>query len=116
MELKDFIEKLNNSAENITFEDTIAVIEQNYIFTPTAFQNGSQYNNIGENSGSCKLFAFGLLQKLSAIQMLSCFGSYYFEEVLGNPEGTNHQNIRNFIKTGWNEIRFEGEALSEKKE
>ncbi|MFM9988089.1 HopJ type III effector protein [Flavobacterium sp.] len=111
MELKDFIEKLNESAENITFEETIAVIEQNYIFTPIAFQNGSQYNNIGENSGSCKLFAFGLLQKLSAIQMLSCFGSYYFEEVLGNPEGTNHQNIRNFIKTGWNEIRFEGVPL-----
>jgi hypothetical protein len=116
MELKDFIEKLNNSAVNITFEETIAVIEQNYIFSPTAFQNGSQYNNIGENSGSCKLFAFGLLQKLSSIQMLSCFGSYYFEEVLGNPEGTNHQNIRNFIKTGWDGITFEGEALSEKKE
>ncbi|WP_395058936.1 HopJ type III effector protein [Flavobacterium sp.] len=111
MGIKDFIEKLNNSAENITFEETITVIEQNYIFTPTAFQNGSQYNNIGENSGSCKLFAFGLLQKLSEIQMLTCFGSYYFEEVLGNPEGTNHQNIRNFIKTGWNEIRFEGVPL-----
>ena len=48
--------------------------------------------------------------------MLACFGSYYFEEVLGNPEGSNHQNIRNFMKTGWNGIKFEGEALSEKKE
>ncbi|WP_395047479.1 HopJ type III effector protein [Flavobacterium sp.] len=111
MELKDFIEKLNQSAENVTFEETIVVIEQNYIFTPTAFQNGSQYNNVVENSGSCKLFAFGLLQKLSVTKMLSCFGSYYFEEVLGNPESTNHQNIRNFMKTGWNEIRFEGVPL-----
>ena len=111
MEIIDFIEKLNQSAEDVTFEETIAVIEQNYIFTPTAFQNGSQYNNIGENSGSCKLFAFGLLQKLSLSQMLACFGSYYFEEVLVNPEGTNHQNIRNFMKTGWNEIRFEGVPL-----
>ena len=111
MELIDFIKKLKQSDENVTFEETIAVIEQNYSFTPTSFQNGSQYNNIGENSGSCKLFAFGLLQKLSVIQILSCFGSYYFEEVLGNPEGINHQNIRNFIKTGWNEIRFEGVPL-----
>ncbi|SNB12036.1 conserved hypothetical protein [Flavobacterium psychrophilum] len=111
MQLKNFIKKLHESPIRITFEETIAVIEQNYIFTPTAFKNGSQYNNIGENSGSCKLFAFGLLQELSVNQMLACFGSYYFEDVLGNPEGTNHQNIRNFIKTGWNEIQFKGEAL-----
>ena len=111
MELIDFIEKLNQSAQNMTFEETIAVIELYYNFTPTAFQNGSHYNNVGENSGSCKLFAFGLLQKLSITQMLSCFGRYYFEEVLGNPEGTNHQNIRNFMITGWSQIRFEGVPL-----
>ena len=39
------------------------------------------------------------------------FKIYYFEEVLGDPEGTNHQNIRNFIKSGWDGIKFEGEAL-----
>ncbi|MBF2092176.1 HopJ type III effector protein, partial [Flavobacterium psychrophilum] len=54
MQLKNFIKKLHESPIRITFEETIAVIEQNYIFTPTAFKNGSQYNNIGENSGSCK--------------------------------------------------------------
>ena len=111
MEIINFIEKLNLFADKITFEEIITVIEENYIFTPTAFQNGNQYNGKGENSGSCKLFAFGLLQKLSVSQMLACFGSYYFEEVLGNPAGTNHQNIRNFMKTGWNEIRFEGVPL-----
>ena len=114
MEVINFIEKLNQLAETITFEETITVIDQNYIFTPTAFQNGNQYNNVGENSGSCKLFAFGLLQKLSVNQMLACFGSYYFEDVLGNPEGTNHQNIRNFMKTGWNGIRFEVNTLVKK--
>jgi len=49
---------------------------------------------------------------LSQAETLACFGGYYFEEVVGNPEGTNHQNIRNFIKTGWNGIQFEGEALT----
>ena len=42
----------------------------------------------------------------------ACFGAYYFEEVLENPEGTNHQNIRNFMKLGWDGIQFEGEVLT----
>jgi hypothetical protein len=33
---------------------------------------------------------------------------------LKNPAGTDHQNIRNFMKTGWNGIQFEGEALVSK--
>jgi hypothetical protein len=52
------------------------------------------------------------LQNLLQPETLACFGAYYFEEVLGDPEGTNHQNIRNFIKTGWLGIQFEGEALT----
>jgi len=31
--------------------------------------------------------------------------------VLGNPQGTDHQNIRNFMKIGWIGIAFEGDAL-----
>jgi hypothetical protein len=46
---------------------------------------------------------------------LSCFGAYYQEDVLGDPDGTNHQNIRNFMKTGWDGIAFYGEALALKK-
>jgi hypothetical protein len=106
-----FLEKLNQVPEAITFAETIAVIEANYSFTPTTFSNGDQINNAGENSGSCKLFAFAKLQNLSQSQTLACFGAYYFDEVLGNPEGTNHQNIRNFIKIGWNGIQFQGKAL-----
>jgi hypothetical protein len=34
--------------------------------------------------------------------------------VLKHPEGTDHQNIRNFIKTGWNGIEFSGSALVRK--
>jgi hypothetical protein len=34
--------------------------------------------------------------------------------VLKHPEATDHQNIRNFMKTGWEGIRFEGEALKAK--
>ena len=75
------------------------------------FKTELQHNAAGENSGSCKLFAFAQLQNLSEAETLACFGAYYYEEVLENPEGTNHQNIRNFMITGWDGIHFEGEAL-----
>ena len=58
-----------------------------------------------------KLFSFAKLQNLSKEETLACFGAFYFEEVLGDPNGTNHQNIRNFINLGWDGIKFEGNAL-----
>jgi hypothetical protein len=112
MTIAAFLEKLKRTPNTITFSETISVIEENYDFTPTAFENGTQHNAAGENSGSCKLFAFAQLQNLSQAETLACFGAYYFEEVLGNLEGTNHQNIRNFMKTGWSGIQFEGPALA----
>lgn len=112
MTIQVFLEKLKQTPEAITFAETIATIESNYKFTPTAFQNGNQHNGAGENSGSCKLFAFAKIQKLTQVETLACFGAYYFEEVLGDLEGTNHQNIRNFMQSGWNGIQFEGEALT----
>lgn len=112
MSIASFLKKLKQTPNTITFPETIAVIEENYEFTPTAFDNGIQHNEAGQNSGSCKLFAFAKLQNLSQAETLACFGGYYFEEVMGDPEGTNHQNIRNFMKSGWDGIQFEGEVLN----
>jgi hypothetical protein len=114
MHLEYFITKLKQAPKTVAFTETIATIEENYIFTPTAFQNGNQHNAAGENSGSCKLFAFAKLQRLPQDETLACFGAYYFEDVLKNPEGNDHQNIRNFMKTGWDGIHFEGEVLDSK--
>lgn len=111
MTIANFLEKLKHTPESITFAETITVIEANYDFTPTAFENGLQHNAAGENSGSCKLFAFAEIQNLSEAETLACFGAYYYEDVLKNPNGTDHQNIRNFMKTGWNGIAFYGSAL-----
>jgi hypothetical protein len=111
MSITSFLEKLKQAPNTITFLETIAVIEENYDFTPTTFDNGTQHNEAGQNSGSCKLFAFAQLQNLSQAETLACFGAYYFDEVLEDSEGTNHQNIRNFIKLGWDGIQFEGSAL-----
>ena len=112
MSISEFIDKLKLDVKSISFQDTIAVIDENYFFTPTVFSNGNQLNKAGENNGSCKIFAFAKLNQLNKLQTLACFGSYYFEDVLQNPEGTDHQNIRNFMEYGWEGIRFEKEALS----
>jgi len=115
MSIISFLEKLQENPKSNSFQDTIQIIEENYDFEPTAFKNGNQYNNAGENNGSCKIFSFAKLQNLSKDSTLACFGSYYFEDVLKNPDGNDHQNIRNFMQFGWDGIHFEGEALLEKK-
>ena len=53
--LQDFINALEIPVD-IRFEDTMAVIEAHYEFTPSAFTNGVQLNAVGENSGSCICF------------------------------------------------------------
>ncbi len=107
--MERFIQKLNEGG--IAFNDTIALIESMYEFTPTRFSNGDLVSEAGQNSGSCKIFSFAKLQGLSELQTLQCFGAYYREDVLKNPGGTDHQNIRNFMKTGWAGVSFEGCAL-----
>ncbi len=114
MELNSFLQRLNDAPDSVAFSGTMAVIDALYDFTPTSFKNGSLLNEAGQNNGSCKLFSFAKLNGLSQQQTLACFGDYYRKDVLSNPDGTDHQNIRNFMKTGWDGIRFEGEALTKK--
>ena len=106
--------QLKNSPETIQFKEVIAYIDENYDFTPTSFKNGNTVNEAGQNNGSCKVFSFAKLQGLSKEQTLPLFGEFYREDVSKNPDGTDHQNIRNFMQYGWEGIFFEGEALKEK--
>jgi len=114
MNLETFLEKLNNEPNQIAFTETMATIEQNYTFTPATFTNGETKNKADTNNGSCKIFAFGLLNNLNEAQALACFGDYYRKDVLENPASDDHQNIRNFMKSGWAGINFESEALTSK--
>jgi hypothetical protein len=111
MELNEFISLIKTQADAVSFDQAMAVIDANYDFTPTAFVNGDCENEAGQNNGSCKILAFGQLNGLSAEQTLACFGSYYREDVLGNPQGDDHQNIRNFMKKGWDGVKFSAPAL-----
>ncbi len=114
MNLNIFLQKLNNTPNDIAFSDTMAIIEALYEFSPAAFKNGELNNEQGQNSGSCKLFAFAQMQGLSPQQTLACFGAYYRDDVLKHPEGNDHQNIRNFMKNGWTGIQFSASPLQPK--
>ncbi len=114
MNLQDFINQLQEAPENIEFTDTIAVIEANYNFSPSAFINGGTQNAAEENQGSCKLFAFGQLNSLNQEAMLACFGKFYRNDVLQHPENNDHQNIRNFMVHGWAGIHFDSAPLAAK--
>lgn len=115
MELNTFLQRLNDAPDSIAFNDTIALIDARYDFTPTVFTNGTLRSEAGQNNGSCKIFSFAKLQRLTPQQTLHCFGDYYRKDVLDSPNGTDHQNIRNFMKTGWDGVWFEGEALKIKR-
>ena len=108
------LEQLEKAPETINFKEVIAYIDENYDFTPTKFTNGNTINEANQNNGSCKVFSFAQLKNLSKEQTLSLFGEFYREDVLKNPDGTDHQNIRNFIEFGWDGISFEGEVLKKK--
>lgn len=102
-----FFQTLNNSRQQIEFTDTMAMIDNRYKFTPSSFKNGDLLNTNDQNQGSCKLFAFAQLHKLNEQQTLACFGHYYRDDILKNPGGDDHQNIRNFMNTGWAGIKFD---------
>ena len=111
---KELVKKIKNQPEIIQFSEIIETIEQYFDFQPTAFKNGETINEANQNNGSCKVFSFAKIQNLSKVETLVCFGDYYRKDVLDNPGGTDHQNIRNFMIYGWDGIVFEGEALSKK--
>ena len=113
-QLQDLLAKLDQSPESVTFQEAIAAIDITYDFKPTAFKNGDLQNTADQNHGSCKIIAFGQLNKLDELQTLACFGDYYRQDVLANLEGNDHQNIRNFRVTGWAGIHFDGTPLTVK--
>lgn len=116
---QQFKEELGKGLDNCTidFEDTMSLISDQFEYTPTAFKNGlsesAVENEAGQNEGSCKIFALGETLELSQEETLLCFGRFY-RDVLNTPEGTDHGNIRNFIKDGWEGIQFSGTALNQK--
>ncbi len=116
MTVNDFVQRVR-SGQSVDFQETMAVIAEHYDYQPVEFSNGlapTLINEAGRNEGSCKIFSFAKLQGLNQAQTLALFGDYYRKDVLENPAGDDHQNIRHFMRDGWDGIRFQGEALTVK--
>mgnify|MGYP003586744797 FL=1 len=105
------LEQLKNFPETINFNDVIVFIDENYHFKPVRFIHGCIMNEANQNNSSCKIFSFAKMNNLSEKDTLALFGDFYRNDVLQNPEGEDHQNIRNFIKYGWNGSQFAEAAL-----
>lgn len=114
MKLTALLETVKTTPNTIEFSDVIATIDDNYVFTPTKFINGSTTNLADQNNGSCKIFAFAQLHNLGTSETLALFGDFYRKDVLLHPTKDDHQNIRNFMEFGWEGIEFSGKALVEK--
>ncbi|KEQ19107.1 HopJ type III effector protein [Endozoicomonas numazuensis] len=115
MTLNSLLQNIKTAPDSVEFEQVMSAINDHYEYTPVTFQNGGLINEAGTNEGSCKIFAFGLLNQLTEQETLSCFGHFYREDVLQNPEGESHGNIRNFMAHGWEGIQFDQQALKELK-
>lgn len=104
-------------AQRCDFEDTLAWIAEHYDYQPTAFDNGldsaTVHNAAGQNEGACRVFALGLAASLSPEDTLLCFGRH-LRDVLAEPAGSSHANIRQFQRHGWAGIRFHAQALQMK--
>lgn len=105
------IKKLKDNS--VTFKEVIDFIETYYQHQPAAFKNGEIHNEATQNQGSARVFAFAQLNELSKEDTLYLFAEHY-QSVLNTPDGTDHQNIRQFMTHGWSGIAFEGQALAAK--
>ncbi len=115
MSTEQLIQKIKTQPESVNFNEVIDCITSNYNYTASRFSNGiadgQVINEAGSNEGSCKIFAFAKLNGLDEQQTLNCFGDFYRKDVLGNPHGDDHANIRTFMRHGWTGINFEQAAL-----
>ena len=94
------------------FSDVLAHIEARYQHTQQLFKMVHSKTLLLKIKAVQKFF-FCQVTRLDQAQTLSLFAEHY-ASVLATPEGTDHQNIRQFMQNGWDGVKFEGQALTEK--
>lgn len=111
MTISELIYKVKQS-KILPFAEILQTIDNLYVFTPTKFTNGNLTNEANTNNGSCKIFSLAKKYQLTVQETLFLFGQHY-QKVVDSPNEEDHQNIRNFIKFGWEGIHFEKDALQD---
>mmetsp|Transcript_35329 Transcript_35329/g.59990 ORF Transcript_35329/g.59990 Transcript_35329/m.59990 type:complete len:212 (+) Transcript_35329:38-673(+) len=109
-----FNANLEMSGDDLKFEEFIELCDEQYEYGLIEFKNGDVTNMPGENDGSAKVLSYAALADFDKDMTLKLWGQYY-RDVLATPDGTDHQNIRNFMKNGWDGVDFyNGVALTKK--
>jgi len=109
-----FNANLEMSGDDLKFEEFLELVDAQYEYGLIEFTNGDVLNREGQNEGSAKVLSYAALAELDKEATLKLWGQYY-REVLANPDGSDHQNIRNFMKYGWDGVKFDnGIALTKK--
>ncbi|EED89958.1 predicted protein [Thalassiosira pseudonana CCMP1335] len=109
-----FNANLEMSGDDLMFDEFITLCDEQYEYGLIEFKNGDVLNAPGENDGSAKVLSYAALAQFDKEMTLKLWGQYY-RDVLATPDGTDHQNIRNFMKTGWEGVDFSnGIALTKK--
>ena len=115
MKIEQLLHMLRADPHNLMFQTVLDSIDTHYVYTPTAFRNGIEddcvANAAGTNEGSCRVFAFAQLNSLSEAETLACFAQHY-RSVLDTPSGSDHANIRTFMRHGWQGVTFESQPLA----
>jgi len=98
----------------VTFEEFTEMVNEFFETQLLEFKNGDLLNKQGENEGSAMVLSYSALSNFDKETTLKLWGQYY-REVLADPKGDSHQNIRNFMKYGWEGVPFEnGISLTRK--
>jgi hypothetical protein len=109
-----FNANLEMDGDTVMFEEVMELIDVHYTDQLLEFRNGDMNNAADENAGSAKVLSYAALSQLDKDTTLKLWGQHY-RDVLKDPDGDSHQNIRNFMKTGWEGVPFEnGIALTSK--
>lgn len=111
MEIHSLLQQLK--LKQLKFQDVLDFIEQKFTYTASSFQNGNQSNASDQNQGSARVLFLAKMNSLSEEDTLTLFAEHY-QDVLSQPEGTNHANIRQFIENGWGGVSFEKDVLAYK--
>lgn len=103
---KAFAERIKNGEKQKSFDEVIQFIDKHYTYFAVPFSCGDVKSSANTNLGSAKVFSFALMTKMNVDATLRLFAEHY-DAVISTPNGTDHPNIRNFIKLGWSGVTFE---------
>ena len=108
------INKIEMSGDDLMFQEFIDMCDEQYEDGLIEFKNGDIVNKPNENHGSAKVLSYAALADFDKETTLKLWGQYY-RDVKATPDGDDHQNIRNFMKYGWDGVDFyAGIALTKK--